>query len=339
MTGLDALVRAVRAAGRRVPPIRWAGRAVAGAILREFQRDAAATGAAGQDGGQAMGAAPLWVPPGHFFSPVTDPGELAAITPSPFDADAVPAWTPPPGIDLNAEAQAEVAGRIAAARASLPLEAWRTGTGGTRYTADNPAFPLADAMVLGGLMAAFAPRRVVEIGSGHSTCALLDIRDALPGDPATVTLVEPYPQLLRSLLRPGDPERVTLIPTPAQALDLDVVRALEAGDILFIDSTHVAKTGSDVLHHFFATLPAVAPGVLIHLHDVFWGFEYPHAWAVAENRSWNELYLLRAFLMHNRDYEILFFPDWYRRAFPEAARRALPELMEASVTSFWMRKR
>src|SRR5690606_35181768 len=76
---------------------------------------------------------------------------------------------------------------------------------------------------------------------------------------------------------------------------------LTAGDILFIDSSHVAKTGSDVLHAVFTILPALADGVWVHFHDVHANFEYPRAWS-EQGRSWNESYFLRAFLMHNRDW-------------------------------------
>ena len=80
-----------------------------------------------------------------------------------------------------------------------------------------------------------------------------------------------------------------------QAVDLAVFDVLGPGDVLFIDSTHVARTGGDVVHDVFAILPRLAAGVRVHFHDVFYPFEYPAAW-VFEGRAWNELYLLRALL-------------------------------------------
>jgi hypothetical protein len=67
-------------------------------------------------------------------------------------------------------------------------------------------------------------------------------------------------------------------------------------NVLFIDSTHVLRTGSDVCFELFEILPRLSPGVLVHIHDMFWPFEYPRSWVVEENRSWNELYAVRAFL-------------------------------------------
>ena len=78
---------------------------------------------------------------------------------------------------------------------------------------------------------------------------------------------------------------------------------MAAGDILIIDSSHVAKTGSDVNYLYFDVLPRLVPGVLVHVHDIGFPFEYPRSW-VAEGRSWNEAYLLRAFLTFNSDYRI-----------------------------------
>jgi hypothetical protein len=112
---------------------------------------------------------------------------------------------------------------------------------------------------------------------------------------------------------------------------------LEAGDVLFVDSTHVAKAGSDVNHIFFRVLPALKPGVIIHFHDIFHPFEYPREWFFNGNRSWNELYLLRAFLMNNASYRVLFFNSWFAHKHPEC-REVLPNFWKNPGGGFWMRK-
>ena len=89
---------------------------------------------------------------------------------------------------------------------------------------------------------------------------------------------------------------------------LDDLRTLAAGDVLFVDSTHVSRTGSDVNRIVFEILPALAPGVFVHLHDMFPGFEYPAPW-VFEGRAWTELYLVRAFLQYNESFEIVLWPN------------------------------
>ena len=119
--------------------------------------------------------------------------------------------------------------------------------------------------------------------------------------------------------------------------DVDVGRfaALEANDILFIDSTHVSRIDSDVNRIFFEILPRLAAGVLVHLHDVFYPFEYPREW-VYEGRAWNENYVLRAFLQYNRAWEIRFFNNYLARRHPEAFFGALPLARENPGGSIWL---
>jgi hypothetical protein len=99
------------------------------------------------------------------------------------------------------------------------------------------------------------------------------------------------------------------------------------------------KTGSDVCHELFNILPALNRGVIIHFHDVFWPFEYPEDWVLLENRSWNEIYGLRAFLMNNSEYEILFFNDLFGRYFRSAIEKDYPDMLKNIGGSLWLRKK
>ena len=97
------------------------------------------------------------------------------------------------------------------------------------------------------------PARFVEIGSGHSSCVTLDTRQYFLDPSMHTTFIEPYPQLLQSLLRPEDRATTTLLAQPLQEVDLAVFAQLREDDVLFIDSTHVGKIGSDVNRLLFAT--------------------------------------------------------------------------------------
>jgi hypothetical protein len=88
-------------------------------------------------------------------------------------------------------------------------------------------------------------------------------------------------------------------------------------DLLFVDSTHVVKAGSDVNHLFANVFPHLGPGVVLHIHDVFPGFEYPWPW-LEEGRAWSEAYLLRAFLEFNTEFEILLWPPFIARVAPDS---------------------
>ena len=133
--------------------------------------------------------------------------------------------------------------------------------------------------------------------------------------------MEPYADRLRGALGEGL-AGIELIEKPVQEVPWETFARLDPGDILFIDSTHVSKPGSDVNRLFLDILPRMPVGVLVHVHDIFDGFELPPPW-LEQGRDWGEAYLLRAFLSHNRDWEIVAFTerlwqrhDWLRAAFP-----------------------
>jgi hypothetical protein len=208
---------------------------------------------------------------------------------------------------------------------------------GRRYYIDNPAYADGDASLLAGMLRWLRPQRLVELGCGYSSACTLDTRDHhLHGAPH-ITFVDPYPQLLETLLRPSDHGTVDILPVGTQQVPLAVIDTLDANDVLFIDSTHVSKTGSDVNHIFFELLPRLKSGVVVHVHDVFASFEYPRSW-VEEGRSWNELYTLRAFLQFNDAFEILIFPGMLQAIDRDRYFAGIPGLQNPGG-AFWMRRR
>jgi predicted O-methyltransferase YrrM len=259
----------------------------------------------------------LAFPPGHFASPLPDAGELAR------DAGRVfaPAGPDLPGLDLNPAGQLELLRSLDTA-AAFP---------GPRYRPDNDFFPAADGAVLAAVLRHLRPARVVEVGSGFSSALMLDVADRDPGGRTQFTFVEPYPDRLFALLSAADRERVTVLRQRVQDVPADVFAALGANDVLFLDSSHVAKVGSDVNHLFFAVLPALKPGVWVHIHDVFWPFEYPRGF-FAKGYAWNEAYLVRAFLAYNRAFAVGLFVAYLEAHHPGALGPA------RGGSSLWLRK-
>ena len=147
-----------------------------------------------------------------------------------------------------------------------------------------------------------------------------------------------YRQGVNNLLRPEDADRVELIASPVQEVPLDVFSELESGDILFIDSKHVLKTGSDVHYELFSVLPCLRPGVLIHFHDIQYPFEYPRKWVFENNNSWNEIYALRAFLMYNNEFRVLFWCSMLARANRPLLVSTFPLVLRNSGGSIWIEK-
>ena len=173
------------------------------------------------------------------------------------------------------------------------------------------------------------------MGSGYSTAVALDESDTNPAlGGLQITCIEPYPDRLLGLLKDRDYDRVSLLRQPVQDVGLDVYDQLGPGDVLFIDSTHVVKAGSDVVWLFLHVLPRLAAGVAVHVHDIFWPFEYPAHW-LGQGRDWTEAYLLHAFLAGNTSWEISFFSSWFWQRKPGLVPQPLERENPGSI---WLRK-
>ena len=269
-------------------------------------------------------------PPGHFYSPVPDLGDVRAREHEIFDRDR-----PVLGIDLRESQQIALFRSIAPMASNLPFTTQPSGD--HRYWFDNGWFTYGDGLTYAMLLRAFPPRRVVEIGSGFSSALLLDVNDHFLGRSIKCAFIEPHPERLRSLLREGDDACLQLIDKPLQSVGLEPFEPLEQGDIVFIDSTHVVKTGSDVEWLFRELLPSLSVGVLVHFHDIFYPFEYPAEW-VFEGRGWNEIYLLRSFLQFNDAFEIYLFPNFLTYRYPTVIAELCPRMLADPGASIWIRR-
>ena len=178
---------------------------------------------------------------------------------------------------------------------------------GGDYRERNSYFDGLDAITLYSVIRHFRPRRLVEIGQGFSTLVILQALQANAADSTdsvAFASVDPFDRL--RLDDQSFPFDTQLIRAGVQDVERSVFDLLEAGDLLFIDSTHVLKYGSDVRYEFDELIPAVKPGVMIHLHDIFTPFEYPRDWLLKHRRFWTEQYLLEAFMRFNSAFEIVF---------------------------------
>jgi predicted O-methyltransferase YrrM len=271
-----------------------------------------------------------WVPPGDVLSPIPSREQLNLREKEIY---AVPREMP--GLDLNEEGQLRLFDQLFEFYKDQPFSAQQTA--GRRYWFENPAYSYSDAILLYCMMRHLRPRRIIEVGAGYSSAAILDTNELFFENSIECTFIEPQTQLLHSLLKNGDTVRITLLEKPLQEVASEVFAELQANDILFIDSSHVAKTDSDVNHIFFRILPLLKSGVFIHFHDIFYPFEYPLDW-VYEGRAWNEAYLLRAFLQYNRQFEIQLFNtfiDWFHK---EKYFRAMPLVKENTGGSIWIKR-
>jgi len=239
--------------------------------------------------------------PGHFYSPIVSINEVEQYKDKIFAAKAI---SDIPHIDYGLDGQLQLLNHFKEYMRELPFKEEKAE--GQRYHHANGFFNHCDAAALYGMLRHYKPKRIIEVGSGFSSAAILDINQQFFDNRMQLSFIEPYPERLYSLLSKQDEDASTIYVCPLQEVDDSVFTDLEENDILYIDSTHVSKTGSDVNHYLFKIFPLLKPGVIIHIHDIFWPFEIPKDW-VYEGRDWNETYMIRAFLEHNPAYSILFW--------------------------------
>jgi predicted O-methyltransferase YrrM len=277
-------------------------------------------------------------PPGHFYSPIPDLCELREQA----NARCEEGIENLPGIELNESRQLQMVDTFAQFYGELPFPDKQTRQ--FRYFFDNPYFSYGDGVILYSFLRSFKPERVVEVGSGFSSAEMLDVNDVFFDRAVEFIFIEPHPERLYSLLSEQEKGSYRIEVKPVQRVDATVFRSLAQNDVLFIDSSHVGKSHSDVLHILFEILPSLNKGVLVHFHDVMWPFEYPQSW-LEEGRAFNEAYFLRAFLQHNSAFEVLFFNSFMMAQHAELLRVKMPGILKSPSTpetignsSLWLRK-
>lgn len=268
-------------------------------------------------------------PPGHYYSPLVDPHDTHVVR-AVRDRLEVPA---PSGINLDVHSMKAMLRRLAFHHTLFPFP--RNSDGVHRYYFSNPFFGCHDASVYFSMLLEFRPRRVVEIGCGFSSRLLFDTNDRIFAGKIEITLIDPS---LSSLTEPGEPAQANLHSCRVQDVPLALFDTLETNDILFIDSSHVSKTGSDVNFYIFEILPRLRPGVLVHVHDIFWPFEYVKEWVLEEKRSWNEAYVLRAFLEFNDAFEIRYWNNFAFHFLASELKESMPLCMENEGGSLWFQR-
>jgi hypothetical protein len=271
-------------------------------------------------------------PPGHFYSPIVDAADPFVIQ-AVRDRTAAPL---PPGVNLNLPRMQDTLRKFAVHHSNWPFAARKESN--HRFYYDNPFFGCHDASIYFSVLLEYRPRRVIEIGTGFTSCLLLDTNETFLNGKVGISLIDPSMDRLRDLTDARGLSCARLIERRLQEMPAEFFEQLGANDILFIDSSHVVKTGSDVNYYLFEILPRLAPGVLVHIHDILYPFEYPEGWVTGEKRSWNEAYAVRAFLQYNSAFEILYWNNFVYHRSGELLAQLMPLCMENEGGSLWLRK-
>lgn len=228
----------------------------------------------------------------HYYEPQFDHRQLTRSL-----ADERPL----PGIDLNLQEQLDLLIQFNYNGELLQFPVMKRSE--LEFCYDNDFFGAGDAEYLYSMVRRFAPKSVVEIGSGNSTLMVVNAvkRNALenPGYRCRHLCIEPYE--MPWLERTG----VIVLREKVETVDRSIFGTLGAGDLLFIDSSHMIKPQGDVLAIYLEILPALRSGVIVHIHDILTPKDYFPGWILDEVKFWNEQYLLEAFLTLNREFRII----------------------------------
>lgn len=270
------------------------------------------------------------VPPGHYYSPLVSEEFIRAYEDRIFDHSRKDI----PGIDLNEEGQLALLKEFYPYYQELPFTEEKQPH--LRYVLRNEYFDYSDGFFLYAMIRHFKPRRIVEVGSGFSSAVMLDTNELFFDNSINFTFIEPYPERLKANLKPG--EQVRLLEQNVQDVDPGIFTKLEKDDILFIDTSHVVKTGSELNHLLFNILPLLQKGVKVHIHDIFFPFEYPREWVIDQKRGWNEAYVVRAFLMYNSRFKIEIWNSFLELHHRELLQQDFPFTLKQESKSLWLNR-
>jgi len=267
--------------------------------------------------------------PGGYYSPIPSIEEINGYN---FNCSLPEVL---PGIDLNTKEQLNLLDSFEPFYKELPFTDEKSE--GLRFYYKNGWYSYSDAILLYCMIRHLNPHKLIEVGSGFSSSVTLDTNEKFMEKSINCVFIEPYPARLESLLKNDEKKKVTIHKKRLQEIPIELFVELDKNDILFIDSTHVAKFNSDVNYVFHKILPVLAHGVYIHFHDVFYPFEYPREWLL-EGRAWNEQYILRAFLEYNNDFKIILFNTYLESMYEAKIKNRFPLLYKNTGGSIWIKK-
>ncbi len=282
----------------------------------------------------------LHATPVNYYQPVPDTRKLAARV--------WPKATPLVGIDLNEKRQLELlsvfVSRFKQEYTQFPIT--KTGRP-NEYYVGNPNFRSVDGEILYCMIRHFRPRKIIEVGSGFSTClsaqAVEKNQQEKTGYACELTAIEPFP---KEFFKKGFPGLARLITEEVENIPLSEFESLGRNDILFIDSSHVLRTGGDIRYLYLEVLPRLRNGVLVHIHDIFLPEDYPRWWVLKARRFWTEQYVLQAFLIFNERYEVLWASNYMCTKHPKKIARSFPSYEvcpkgaepQIYANSLWLRR-
>lgn len=260
------------------------------------------------------------------YNPFPDPAEV--------DATQLKLKRTLPGLNLNLPAALALLPELARQKAGV--DEYLNGRRGD-LKAWAQTYGSVDSATLYAMLRHLKPRRYVEVGCGFSSRASAAAlrQNETEGHPCAALYIEPYPPAyLAELLLPGE-----FLKKKIQQVPLERFQQLEAGDVLFIDTSHVIKVQNDVEFELLHLLPSLKAGVHVHIHDIFTPYDYPEEWLIGSGANLggaNEQYALECLLSGGKNWEVTLpvFLLWKEH------RQLLNQLVDSDdrPAAFWIRK-
>jgi len=189
----------------------------------------------------------------------------------------------------------------------------------------EPGYGQVEAEFLFCFITTKRPNRIVQVGCGVSTAVILLAAKEADYEPEIIC-VDPFPT--EYLAHMAEHKLIELIPKPAQEVDLNVLTGLDAGDLLFVDSTHAVRPGSEVNRIILEVLPCLPSGSFAHFHDIYFPYDYQSA-VLTTLFFAGESTLLHAFLIYNQRYSIMVSLSMLHHACPQQMQSLLPNYRPA----------
>jgi len=268
----------------------------------------------------------IHITPVHFYQPIPDTRKISS---------SIFTESHHAGIDLRENDQLIMLKELSKYSDEIKDIPRKPAKNEKQYYFENEFFPPLDGVVYYSIIREFLPKKIIEVGSGFST--MIALQAAEKNKTTKITSIEPFPN---EILKSGLPNFDKLIQSNVQDIPISKFQELDKNDILFIDSSHVSTIGSDVNYLFLHVIPELKPGVIIHVHDFFFPFEYPKEW-IRRKLFWNEMYLVWAFLIGNCDYEILLSNFFLFKKHNSTVNELFPFIKDVpgGAGSLWLRKK
>jgi hypothetical protein len=214
-----------------------------------------------------------------------------------------------------------------------------------QFYTENSGFSFGCAASLYSIIRNYKPKYIIEIGSGNSSLviheALLANNDGKKYVNSNYSIIDPNPGII---VKNHLNQYINLFEERVELVNLDIFKKLGKNDILFIDSSHTVRIGGDVNRLILDIIPNLSPGVIIHFHDIPFPYEYPKIYSTnpAFRMFWTESYLLQAFLLFNKEFEILLAMNYVMQDHLDVFKRSFRNYDETNMlgpsSSFWIRR-